>query len=129
MNADKVVVADRDPVTAGDVAGVMEETGCHTVIVDDLDGVLDSFRKGDVGVLILDTSVVVKEGFAIINILRKENKDVPIIVTTATPSDEVEREIRSYGITYYAPKPVDFYWIKEVVRRSLARATPYRSRR
>jgi len=71
MNADKVVVADRDPVTAGDVAGVMEETGCHTVIVDDLDGVLDSFRKGDVGVLILDTSVVVKEGFAIINILKK----------------------------------------------------------
>ncbi len=128
MTEANVVIADLDLSLAADVASVVEEMGCRVFLKEDMDEVLDVFRKWDVEILILDTSLLEKESLDVIDMLRELKRDIPIIVTTGTPSEEMEREIRSCGIIYYAPKPVDFYWIKEIVRRSLSREHIHRSR-
>jgi DNA-binding NtrC family response regulator len=128
MTETNVVIADIDISMAADVASVVEEMGCRVFLKEDLDEVVEVFRKWDIGMLIIDTSMLERDGLEVINMLRGLKRDIPIIVTTSTPSKEVEREIRSCGVIYYAPKPVDFYWIKEIVRRSLSKDRLHRSR-
>ncbi len=127
MTRPNVLIADLDPLSANDLATIVEEMGCGTFIVDDLKGVIDICKERDVGILILDTSIIAGEGCKVVNILRKFKRDLRIIVTTGAPSEELEKEIRSCGIVFYAPKPVDFYWIKEIVRRSFTRDYLFRS--
>jgi len=127
MTEQIVVIADRDQLQAGDIASIVRELGFTVCLADDLEGVIAIFGKKDVGILILDTSVLEPEAFEKIDSMRLLKRDVPIIVTTPTPSEEMEKRIRRYGIVYYAPKPVDFYWIKEIVRRSFRLDYLYRS--
>jgi DNA-binding NtrC family response regulator len=122
-----IIVADRDFEQAREIAGAVEGMGGHVFRAGDLDRVCDIFRKRDIGMLILDTSVLEPEGFAVIDILRGFRKDVHIVVTTGTPSEEMEREVRSRGVVFYAPKPVDIYWIREIVHRSIFRESLHRS--
>jgi DNA-binding NtrC family response regulator len=121
MSERDVVIADADQVQADDLAAVIEGMGCTVSVAQDIDEVIDCLRKGDVGMLILDTSVLTAAGFEMINILRQRKHDLPIIITTGTPSGEIERDTRHFGIVYYAPKPVDFYWMREIVHRTLKR--------
>ncbi len=118
MTEQVVVIADRDRLQARDIASIVRELGFGVFLAEDFGGIIDIFGKMDVRILILDTSVLEPEGFEKIDSMRRMKRDVPIIVTTPTPSEAMEKTIRSYGIVYYAPKPVDFYWIKEIVRRS-----------
>jgi DNA-binding NtrC family response regulator len=127
MTRPNVLIADLDPLSANDLAAIVEEMGCRTFIEDDMKGVIDICEEKDVGVLIIDTSIIAGEGYEVVHILRKFNRDLRIIVTTGTPSEELEKNIRSCGIVFYAPKPVDFYWIKEIIRRSFTRDYLFRS--
>lgn len=118
-----IVVADRDFTRAREIAGGVEGMGGRVFRAEDLDRVCDIVRKRDVGVLILDTSVLEPEGFAGIDLVRIHGKDLHIVVTTGTPSEEIEREVRSRGVIFYAPRPVDVYWIREIVHRSITRGS------
>ena len=129
MTGPYILLADLDPVSANNIASIVKEMGCRTSIVDDLNGVINACKKRDVGMLILDTSILALEGFGVIQVIRRLRRELPIIITTGTPSEEIERDIRSCGIIYYAPKPVDFYWIKEIIRRSFTRDSLFRSSR
>ncbi len=129
MTEQNVVIADRDRQQAKDIASVVGELGFGVYLAENLEGIIDIFGKKDVGILILDTSILEAVGFEKIDSVRRLKRDVPIIVTTPTPSEAMEKAIRSHGIAYYAPKPVDFYWIKEIVRRSFRYDYPCRSGR
>lgn len=122
-----IVVADRDVGRAREIAGALEGMAGHVFRAGDLDRVCEIFRRHAIGMLILDTSVLEPEGFSVIDILRGFRKDVHIVVTTGTPSEEMEREVRSRGVVFYAPRPVDVYWIREIVHRSIARESLHRS--
>jgi DNA-binding NtrC family response regulator len=129
MAKQNIVIADLDTLMAQDIASLVGEMGYRVFLAENLRDVIDVFEKWDVGMMILDTSVLTVEGFEMIDIVRQLKKEVPIIITTGTPTEQIERDIRCYGIVYYAPKPVDYYWIKEIVRRSFKQNYLSRSNR
>jgi DNA-binding NtrC family response regulator len=128
MDKTNIIIADRDIALSRDLAGIVEGMGCRAFLAHCLDDVFAHFQKRSVGMLIVDTSVLEETRFELIDILRGFQRDFPIVVTTGTPSEELEREIRIWGVIFYAPKPVDEDWIKEIVRRSLSRKVVQESR-
>ncbi|MEA3383934.1 MAG: response regulator [Campylobacterota bacterium] len=74
---------------------------------------LEKFQNDTFDLVITDLSMPVMTGTQMIKEIRKENTEVPIIVTTAfgSQNEEVE-ELTKIGMTTYLMKPVD---IRELI--------------
>ena len=74
---------------------------------------LDKFNSDKFDIVITDLSMPVMTGSEMIKNIRKIDKDVPIIVTTAfgSQNEEVE-QLKKIGMTTYLMKPVD---IRELI--------------
>lgn len=75
-------------------------------------------------VLILDVEAYGVKCYELIPLLKKINRYVPIVVTSADDSIETATKVRELGIFFYAVKPVNIkeldVVLKNALRRSLA---------
>jgi|HigsolmetaAR202D_1030399.scaffolds.fasta_scaffold00005_102 Response regulator containing CheY-like receiver, AAA-type ATPase, and DNA-binding domains len=73
---------------------------------------LEMWQKQSYDLLLTDHNLRGMTGLQLIRTLRSQGEQVPIIMMTAYDTPQLEREVRSLGISAYIPKP---FLIEEVV--------------
>jgi DNA-binding NtrC family response regulator len=115
----------------------------RVLVVDDDQGILDSFEVllGDRYDLItaengskalrilennpprlmfLDIKMPGIDGIDILKRLRKEKREVEVVIITATNQENIEDEAKSLGVIDYLKKPLDIFEIDRVAAQVLA---------
>ncbi len=114
----------------------------QVLVVDDDQGILDSFEvllgdrydlfKAENGyealeilessppkLVFLDIKMPGLDGIDVLNKVRREHKDVSVVVITASSQEKTEEEAKSLGAIAYLRKPLDIFEIDGIASRVL----------
>jgi DNA-binding response OmpR family regulator len=115
----------------------MDHLSKRILVVDDDQGILDSFEvllgdrynlvKADNGyealrileddpppLMFLDIMMPGLDGMDILKKLQKDQKNVGVVVITATSQEEIEKEAKSFGVVDYLKKPFDIAEVEKI---------------
>jgi len=121
----------------------MEHSLKRVLVVDDDQGILDSFEVllGDrydliiaengykalrilendpPSLMFLDIKMPGIDGMDILKRLRKEKREVEVVIITGGNQESVEDEAKSLGVIDYLKKPLDIFEIERVANQVLA---------
>ena len=56
-------------------------------------------------IILLDLIMPVKDGFSVLEYMKSNNIDIPVIVMSSFNNEDVIRRVSEYGVKYYALKP------------------------
>jgi DNA-binding response OmpR family regulator len=123
MVVTRVVVAEDDPPIRELLVHHLERDGFHCRAAADGPAALRLARSG-ADVLILDVGLPVMDGFDVVRTLRREGRDVPVLMLTAR-SEEVDRVVGlEIGADDYVVKPFSPREIVARVKAIARRARP-----
>jgi CheY-like chemotaxis protein len=104
-----VLVAEDDPDFARQLRQLIGSAGYECVLVGDGREALERVRSGAVGVLILDLKLPVIAGIEVYAALRKENRQLPIIIITGHAQEhrDMLQAMGDVSVTGVLNKPFD----------------------
>lgn len=71
------------------------------------DGIEIIKNKNDYDLIVLDLIMPNKDGLYVLNEMKKENIDKPVIISTSYNSDEMIRKVSEYNVKYFLLKPYE----------------------
>jgi DNA-binding response OmpR family regulator/uncharacterized protein (DUF2225 family) len=80
---------------------------------------LSLISKNSIDLLVLDLNLPDMDGTDILEKLREQNRDIPVIILTAYGLKERVIKTASYGVSYYLLKPVDLNMFRDRVEQVL----------
>ena len=121
----------------------MGQLSNRVLVVDDDQGILDSFEvllgdrydlfkagngyealeileRNPPKLMFLDIKMPGLDGIDVLNKLRREHKDVSVVVITASSQEKTEEEAKSLGAIAYLRKPLDIFEIDGIASRVLS---------
>jgi len=121
----------------------MENISKRILVVDDDQGILDSFEvllgdrydlvKAENGyealrilesnpphLMFLDIKMPGLDGIDVLKKLRRDQKNVGVVVITASNQEKTEEEAKSLGIIDYLKKPLDIYEIDRITSQAFS---------
>jgi len=99
--ARQVLVLDPDPEFADRLKAALSSSGVHVDVVDGIDDAVDRIRDEDIDCLVMDEWLPEMRGSDAIPVIRAIDADVPVIITAARNSVELEARIRGAGVFFY----------------------------
>lgn len=104
----KVVLADRDGFYLQKLKRCLERKGDMTVVgmTDSGPAVLEMVRKLNADVVLLDILLGDRDGFWVLESLKKLGSDCICILISAMDSDKLVRRAIGFGADYYMAKPI-----------------------
>jgi len=133
MNRQKVILYVEDQPLKTRIK-MLEDEGYKIIVARDGTASLDCLRKESIDLILLDIMMPpgdklnienAREGFATGVVFTREIKmhdewkDIPIIVITANPDRDVERELTELGVSKYFKKPVTQSELEEAIKECL----------
>ena len=120
----------------------MENFTKRILVVDDDQGILDSFEvllgdrydlvKAENGyealrilerdppqLIFLDIKMPGLDGIDILRKLKKDQKNVEVVIITATDQEKTEEEAKSLGVIDYLKKPLDIFELERITSQVL----------
>ena len=115
MNSDtlqrmKILIVDDEPANVALLQEILIENGyARTESVLDSKLVLETYKKFQPDLVLLDLMMPPPDGFAILESLRSETEDsfLPVVVLTADTNEETKRRALGAGATDFLCKPFD----------------------
>jgi two-component system response regulator len=101
LNGSTILVADDDPVACGLLEEMLDGSGAHLIIARSGSEAIDALATNEPDVAILDVRMPEPGGLAILQHLRNEGKDIPVLIVTGYSSSSVAIESTSYGAYDY----------------------------
>ena len=121
----------------------MEKLSKRILVVDDDQGILDSFevllgdrydlikaengyealeilKRDPPSLMFLDIKMPGIDGIDILRKLHEEKREVGVVIITASNQESVEDEARSLGVINYLKKPLDIFEIDRITSQVLA---------
>jgi len=109
-------IALRD-ITSSSIESIVS----RLVVADNGKEGLEKFNKELFDMVITDLSMPVMDGLEMIKEIRKVNKTIPIIVTTAFGSQNEEvAELENIGMSAYIMKPIDIMKLLDTMSESIS---------
>ena len=110
---DEIVLRD---TTCSSLNSILKEV----VVADNGQDGLEKFKTDNFDLIITDLSMPVMTGTEMIMEIRKENKDIPIVVTTAYGSQNEDIiKLKDIGMDEYVMKPVDMMKLIEAIDKAV----------
>jgi len=121
----------------------MEKLSKRILVVDDDQGILDSFevllgdrydlikaengyealeilKRNPPNLMFLDIKMPGIDGIDILRKLQEEKREVDVVIITACNQESVEDEAKSLGVINYLKKPLDIFEIDRITSQVLA---------
>lgn len=128
MAAPNILVAEDDPSIRSLLAHHLEQAGFSVIAVGDGAAALRAARQNAQG-LILDVGLPVVDGFEVARVLRREQRDLPILFLTAR-TEEIDRVVGlELGADDYICKPFSTREVVARVKAVLRRSSDEREER
>ena len=123
-----ILLAEDDETFGNILRDYLSINGYAVELCRDGQQALDKFRENDYDLIVTDVMMPVKDGFSLVNDLRRINKLVPVIYLTAR--NQKEDIIRGYksGADDYITKPFDSEVLLHKISAVLQRSTQQRSK-
>lgn len=111
---DEIILRD---TTCNSLNSILKEV----VVADNGKEGLEKFKNDKFDLIITDLSMPVMSGTEMIMAIREINKTIPIIITTAYGSQNIEvQELSKIGMTDYVMKPVDVMKLVETIDKAVS---------
>jgi len=111
---DEIILRD---TTCNSLNSILKEV----VVADNGKEGLEKFKNDTFDLIITDLSMPVMSGTEMIMAIREINKDIPIIITTAYGSQNLEvQELAKVNMTDYVMKPVDVMKLVETIDKAVS---------
>jgi excisionase family DNA binding protein len=117
----RIVVMDVDKEAIHHLIEDLSKEGYKIECVEQTSRMLEKIKNEQIDVLILAVEAWNNRGYELIPIIKKMNRFLPIIVTSADDSIETATRVREQGIFFYAIKPLDMKEIKLALKNALSR--------
>jgi DNA-binding response OmpR family regulator len=115
----KVLYAEDDPQSRQNYAFVLEEYFSNVYIAKDGKEALDIYYNKKPDILLLDISMPYINGLEVATKVRKENKNIPIIMLTAHADKENLLAAIPLKLTDYLLKPIDDKNLKKTIMHAI----------
>lgn len=117
----RILVVDDDPASQRLLQVRLRDTGCQVSVASDGQEALAAIQQEAPALILLDLVMPRMGGIELLQKLRQDGVDIPIIVITAYGSIERAVEAMKEGAYDFIPKPFDPKHLEIVVRKALER--------
>lgn len=104
----RVLIAEDEVRVASFLEKGLQKNGFVTAIAEDGQQALQMAVTGEYELLLLDLRLPLKDGLTILDELRTQGKNLPIIVVTALNDETTRRAVFLKGANDYVTKPFQF---------------------
>ncbi len=117
MSSLTLLYAEDDPQSRKNYAFVLEEYFSEVYIAEDGREALNLYHEKKPDVLLLDISMPFIDGLEVAKAVRKENKEIPIIMLTAHSEQEILLRAIDLKLEKYLLKPIDNNSLTQIVQK------------
>jgi signal transduction histidine kinase/CheY-like chemotaxis protein len=89
----------------------------HLLLANNGEECIQELKKNKVSVLLLDLKMPVKTGYDVLEHMKKEKIEIPVVVITACVSQQDREKCEKYGVKDFVSKPVRLSDIKNIMSR------------
>ena len=114
-----LLYAEDDPQSRKNYAFLLEEYFSKVYIAEDGREALDIFQKKKPDVLLLDISMPLIDGLEVAKTVRKDNKEIPIIMLTAHSEQDILLRAVNLKLDDYLLKPINEKNLKKAILKAI----------
>jgi EAL domain-containing protein (putative c-di-GMP-specific phosphodiesterase class I) len=114
-----VLIVDDDPTSLRASARVLRAAGYEVDTVDDGQSATEAIENKSYDAVISDISMPDMNGIELLQFLRKQHDDVPMILVTGAPAVETAVQALDFGAYKYLLKPVSPEKLEEVTQKAV----------
>ncbi|OGH58921.1 MAG: hypothetical protein A2725_04205 [Candidatus Magasanikbacteria bacterium RIFCSPHIGHO2_01_FULL_33_34] len=116
--AKKILVAEDEKPMARALELKLNNSGFETTVVHDGDQAIKALLKEKYDLLLLDLIMPVKDGFVVLEEIKKEKISVPVIVSTNLSQDEDAKKAKDLGaVDYFVKSDTSISKVVEYIKR------------
>ena len=117
----KILVVDDDAIVVKSCKRILEAEGFEVITVPSADDALETVKKCDFDLLLIDVKMPKHDGLFLMREIKKYWPDIPIIVMSGYPTPETIADVLKLGATRFIPKPFRPDELTKSVRQVLER--------
>jgi DNA-binding NtrC family response regulator len=101
----KILVVDDDAIVVKSCKRILEAEGFEVLTVPSADEALETIKKYDFDLLLIDVKMPKHDGMFLMREIKKDLPEIPIIVMSGYPTPETVADVLELGATQFIPKP------------------------
>ncbi len=113
----KILVAEDNLTNQLVILGLLEDTPFDIDLANNGQEAVDMFRQNDYELILMDLQMPVMDGYEATSIIRKENKDIPIIALTANAMTSDVQKTMDAGMNEHLTKPLNVKQLFDTLRK------------
>jgi DNA-binding NtrC family response regulator len=117
----KILVVDDDAIVVKSCKRILEAEGFEVITVPSADDALETVKKYDFDLLLIDVKMPKRDGMYLMREVKKDLPEIPIIVMSGYPTPETVADVLKLGATQFIPKPFRPDELTKSVRQVLER--------
>ncbi|UCG91202.1 MAG: response regulator [candidate division WOR-3 bacterium] len=118
----RIVIMDNDEKTLKQLIKSLSKEGYKTETLAQTSKVFEKIKNEQIDILILAVDAWGTKGYELIPMIKKMNRFLPIIATSADDSIEMATRVREEGVFFYALKPLDMKEIKLALKNAFKKS-------
>jgi DNA-binding NtrC family response regulator len=101
----KILVVDDDAIVVKSCKRVLEAEGFEISSVSSADQALETVKKYDFDLLLIDVKMPKHDGFFLMREIKRDVPEMPVVVMSGYPTPETISEVLKSGAVQFIPKP------------------------
>ncbi|MBD3182555.1 response regulator [Candidatus Poribacteria bacterium] len=119
QNENKVLLIDDDPDCLDAVNQILQRAGYKTFTISDGRLASQIVTEHKINLVVVDYNMPEINGLQVINEIKKARQDIPVLLMTAEPSDELKIKSAKAGAFGFIPKPINIPIFKRIVSKAI----------
>ena len=119
MKKDNMLVVEDEEIMRDALVDYFSDTGHKVDTAANGDKALENYNFNDYGVMIIDLRLPGRDGLSVLEEIKSKHPDAKVIIITAYPSVETEKEAMRRGAIEYLQKPFEMNYLETLIRQSL----------
>ncbi len=118
QNTNKILIAEDDPFLVKIMANRLREEGFEVETANDGEEAIQKLEGCSYALLMLDLIMPNKNGFEVLQQMKEDHCDIPVLVFTNLSQEEDKEEVMSLGAKgYYVKSDIAIDELVEVIRK------------
>jgi CheY-like chemotaxis protein len=119
MKKENMLVVEDEEIMRDALVDYFSDTGRKVDTASDGDKSLENYNFNDYGVMIVDLRLPGRDGLSVLDEIKSKHPDAKVIIITAYPSVETEKEAMRRGAVDYLQKPFEMGYLETLIRQAL----------
>jgi CheY-like chemotaxis protein len=119
MKKENLLVVEDEEIMREALVDYFSDEGHKVDTATDGDKALENYNFKDYDVMIIDLRLPGRDGLSVLEDIKSKHPDAKVIIITAYPSVETEKEAMRRGAIEYLQKPFEMNYLETLIRQSL----------